>query len=204
MSTIPVNLAIEDELSEVVLRRVLTYLDRGYSVGTAYRRGGYGFLRRTILGWNRAAKGIPFIVLTDLDMYECPKALIAEWLQEPQNASLVFRIAVREIESWLLADSHNFARFLGISQDWIPEDPDCLLDPKAALIKLAQRSRSKEVRDRIVPKAGSTAKQGADYNGQLARFVLTDWNIEASGSRSPSLARALTTLAEFNPVWPPL
>ncbi len=35
MSGIPVNLGIEDELSEAVLRRVLDYLRRDYFVGFA-------------------------------------------------------------------------------------------------------------------------------------------------------------------------
>ena len=67
MRSIPVNLAIEDELSEAVLRRLLADARHGYVIGKAYGRNGYGYLRKTIAGWNRAAKGIPFVVLTDLD-----------------------------------------------------------------------------------------------------------------------------------------
>jgi hypothetical protein len=61
MTLIPINLATEDELSEVTLLRILKDLDR-YAVGAAYRRGGFGYLRRTIDGWNRAARGIPTTV----------------------------------------------------------------------------------------------------------------------------------------------
>lgn len=71
MNHIPVNLAVEDELSEAVLRRLLTEANRGFIVGTVYGRSGYGYLRRTIAGWNRAAKGVPTVVLTDLDNEEC-------------------------------------------------------------------------------------------------------------------------------------
>src|ERR1035441_2055564 len=73
---IPVNLATEDELSEAVLRRLLDHADRGYAIGTAYGRRGFGYLRRTITGWNRAAQFVPFIVLTDLDRRPCPTELI--------------------------------------------------------------------------------------------------------------------------------
>jgi len=53
MNPIPVNLAIEDELSETVLHRIIAHTGRGYAIGTAYGRGGFGYLKRTIHGWNR-------------------------------------------------------------------------------------------------------------------------------------------------------
>ena len=111
MTLIPINLATEDELSEVTLLRILKDLGR-YAVGTAYRRGGFGYLRRTIVGWNRAARGIPFVVLADLDDGECPAGLVADWLAASQHPNLLFRIAVREVESWLLANQGPFRGFL--------------------------------------------------------------------------------------------
>ncbi|SPE41130.1 hypothetical protein SBA3_410042 [Candidatus Sulfopaludibacter sp. SbA3] len=69
---IPVNLANEDELSEVVLRRLLDHVDRGFAIGAAYGRRGFGYLRSTIPNWNRAARQVPLIVLTDLDRHTCP------------------------------------------------------------------------------------------------------------------------------------
>lgn len=201
MSVIPVNLAIEDELSEAVLRRILSYVDRGYAVGAAYRRGGFGYLRRTIAGWNRAAQGTPFIVLTDLDEYTCPRVLMEQWLQEPQHENLVFRVAVREVEAWLLADPENLAHYLRVRQARLPTDPDTLPDPKRAILDLARKSRSSDVRGRIVPKHGSTAQQGPDYNGCLAGFVAADWNIGAATRLSPSLRRSVKRLATFKPGW---
>jgi hypothetical protein len=106
---IPVNLATEDELSESVLRRLLAHADKGYSVGAAYGRRGFGYLRRTITGWNRAARFVPWVVLTDLDRGTCPAALIDEWLTEPKHPNLLLRVAVREVEAWLLADRSTFS-----------------------------------------------------------------------------------------------
>lgn len=63
MRTIPVHLAVEDELSEAVLRRLLEHANRGYAVGVTFGRSGYGYLRNSIGGWNRAARGVPFVVL---------------------------------------------------------------------------------------------------------------------------------------------
>jgi hypothetical protein len=131
---IPVNLATEDELSEVVLRRLLDHSRRGYAIGKAYGRRGFGYLRTTINAWNRVAQYVPFIVLTDLDQHLCPKELIDDWLSEAIHPNLLLRVAVREVEAWLLADRSNFAKFLNVSEKCIPPAPDRLSDPKAAVI----------------------------------------------------------------------
>jgi len=64
---IPIQLAVEDELSEKVLRRLLTDSDRPFHVSSVINRGGYGYLKSKIDGFNKSAKGLPFLVLTDLD-----------------------------------------------------------------------------------------------------------------------------------------
>jgi len=202
MSPIPINLAIEDDLSEAVLRRLISHADRGYAIGTAYGRTGYGYLKRTVGGWNRAAAGIPFVLLTDLDSYECPMALIDDWLAVPKRPNLIFRVAVREVEAWLLADRTNFSRFLGIEESAMPPDVEGLNDPKACVIGLARRTRSREIRERVAPPLGSTAKQGPDYNACLTGFVESIWNIPEASARSVSLARTVRRLGTFRPVWP--
>lgn len=199
---IPVNLATEDELSEAVLRRLLRHARRGYSVGNAYGRGGFGYLRKTIIGWNRAARGVPFIVLTDLDNCVCPPALIEQWLPAtPKHPNLLFRIAVREVESWLLADSANLSEYLHINAKRMPENPDQIADPKKTLVDLARLSRSADVRGRIVPKSRSTATQGPDYNACLCAFVAGQWDIDLARANSASLDRAVRRLAIFAPIW---
>jgi hypothetical protein len=200
MSSIPVNLPTEDELSEVVLFKILEYLER-YAVGAAYRHGGFGYLRRTISGWNHAAKSIPFVVLTDLDQWECPSKLINGWLNVPRHPNLLFRVAVREVEAWLLADPGNLSLFLGVAETAVPRNADTLADAKAAIIDVARKSRSRAIRERMVPRRGSTAKQGPDYNSCLGAFVTTHWDIEAAQTRSRSLARTINRLAKFKPVW---
>jgi hypothetical protein len=105
------------------------------------------------------------------------------------------------VESWLLANQVAFSRFLGVPQENMPTDCDNLADPKAEIIGLARKSRKRAVRDGIVPKRGSTAKQGPDYNGLLGSFVRNDWDLEVARAGSPSLARTVNRLAVFTPVW---
>lgn len=198
---IPVNLAVEDELSETILRKLLRATGRGYHVGHVYRRGGYGYLRRTIPGWNAAAEWTPFVVLTDLDDSPCAAGKLSEWMPAEPHPNLIFRVAVREVEAWLLADVTNLASFLGVSSRHIPESPEGLTDPKAALIGAAMRSRSKEIKQRMIPRTGGTATQGPDHNGCMGEFVRTRWDPVVASERSPSLARAMRRLASFRPVW---
>lgn len=200
MTLIPVNLATEDELSEVTLSRILEVIE-GFSVGTLYRRGGFGYLRRTVPGWNQAAKGIPFIVLTDLDAYMCPTAQMNDWLKVPKHRNLLFRVAVREVESWLLADSRNLSDFLGVKFSLVPVDTDSLPDPKATLVQLSRKSKLRWVRESIVPVKGSTAKQGPNYNGCLCAFVREQWDLNAAKANSASLARTVDRLSSFAPAW---
>ena len=201
MSTIPVNLAVEDELSEAVLRRLLRHTGRGYAVGTVFGRSGYGYLRNTITGWNRAARGIPLVVLTDLDRCPCPAALIAEWLPRYQHANLLLRVAVREVESWVLADRENLPEFLRVAPNSIPLNPDTIPDPKALLVNAAARSRSGEIRSRVAPRRGSSAKQGPDYNSCLSEFVYRSWDVDSSAASSPSLSRTVARLRLFTPTY---
>ena len=202
MPPIPVNLAVEDELSEAVVRRLLEYVGRAYAIGTTYGLRGNGYLRKNFEGWNRAARGKPFILVTDLDRYPCPSALISDWLGREGHPNLLFRVAVREIEAWILADRLTFARYLGVSDQIIPANPEAEEDPKRALITAARRSRNRSVRERIVPRTGSTAQQGPDYNGCLIEFVSKRWNIATAASAAMSLSRTLRKFRQFTPVWP--
>jgi hypothetical protein len=202
MNSIPVNLAVEDDLSESVIRTLISFVNRGYHIGTTYGRNGFGYLRRTARGWNAAARGIPFILLTDLDNGPCPSALIQEWLGVPLHPNLIFRVAVREVEAWLLADTHNLASFLTVRPEIMPVHCDNIADPKESLVNVARRARSRDIRTRIVPREGSTAKQGPDYNACLGTFVRDHWDIGSASAASHSLNRALHKLRTFEPTWP--
>jgi hypothetical protein len=201
MTDIPINLAVEDDLSEAVLKEMLKQSQRPFSVGTCLKHRGYGYLKKILPGINHAAKGSPYLVLTDLDKTECPLALITEWLSHPKHPNLIFRVAVREVEAWLLAHREAFAQFLGISRNLIPENLDSVPDPKQLLIDLTKKSKKRYLRDAIVPAPNSTAKIGRDYNGQLIQFVNQNWQIEVAKTHSRSLERAINAIVHFEPIW---
>lgn len=202
MSPIPVHLAVEDDLSESVVRRLLLDTGRDYSIGTVFGRGGFGYLQNRARNWNAAAAaGTPILLLTDLDQHPCPPGLIDDWLDSEPHENLIFRVAVREVESWLLADREGFADFLGISNAVIPLQCEQIPDPKQSLVSLARKSRTRALRESIVPRAGSTAVQGPDYNACLGGFVRNRWNLNAAVAQSPSLRRAWARLMEFEPTW---
>jgi len=48
VESIPINLAVEDPLSEAVLRAILRQSNRPYELGTCYCQGGYGYLKKTM------------------------------------------------------------------------------------------------------------------------------------------------------------
>lgn len=143
---IPINLVFEDVLSEAVIKQMLKQSQRPFSVGNCLNKRGNDQIKKNLLGFNHAAKGMPYLVLTDLDKADCPLVILSEWLTQPKHPNLLFRIAVKEVEAWLLAHRAAFAEFLGISIDLIPVDADRIPDPKQLLINLAKKSKKRNLR----------------------------------------------------------
>jgi hypothetical protein len=128
--------------------------------------------------------------------------MLAEWLSEPASKNLIFRVAVREVEAWLLAHRSGFASFLGISRELVPTDVESLPDPKRTLISLARRSKRSELRKSIVPPHGSNRGQGPDYNGKLIDFVESLWAPSQAVGNSNSLMRTVQAIRSFKHRWP--
>ncbi|MCC3470256.1 MAG: hypothetical protein JGK03_05100 [Microcoleus sp. PH2017_25_DOB_D_A] len=201
MTDIPINLVFEDVLSEAVLKEMLKQSQRPFLVGSCSNKKGAGDIKKNLPAYNNAAKRMPYLVLTDLDNADCPLVILSEWLTQPKHPNLLFRIAIKEVEAWLLAHRSAFAEFLGISVDLIPGDVDKIPDPKQLLINLAKKSRKRNLRDAIVPDRNSTAKIGKDYNGQLIQFVNQSWQVASAQTNSPSLQRAMNAIVNFQPTW---
>jgi hypothetical protein len=201
-SPIPVNLAVEDPLSAAVVRKLLSTCGGPWAVGTVYSRGGVGYLKRTIRGFNQAARRMPFVVLADLDRADCAPIVIAEWLPHGRTHNLILRFAVREVEAWVLADALSFGRFLGVNHTLITSDVEQLDDPKRELVRLAAQSKRSDIAADIVPRKGSTAVVGRNYNARLMKFVTKSWSPAAARGNSNSLNRAMSALEHFSPSWP--
>jgi hypothetical protein len=190
----PFQAAVEGDLDEAVLRRLVTHC--GAQIGVVYGREGKDRIEQNIQGYNNAARWTPWVVLVDLDDADCAASLRQEWLPE-QSDLMCFRIAVREVESWLLADRVGFARFAGISRALVPNDPDALPNAKATVVQLATRSNKRSIREAIPPTEGSRRAVGALYNPTLSQFVADSWDPTQAAARSDSLRRCLNALDDL-------
>ena len=198
MSSIFITLVVEDFLSEMVARKLLEQTGKNYCVTHCLRKGGSGYLKSKINAFNQAAIVSPFFVLTDQDS-GCPPDKITQWLERDCHPNLIFRIAVMEVESWVMGHREAFANFLSISPNNIPQDMDTVENPKQLLVSLARRSRSQRLRMDLAPAPGSTSTQGPDYNNRLAQFVQNHWNVRHAQQNSESLRRAFLHLQVFQP-----
>lgn len=196
---IEVNLLVEGDLDEQVLRAMLKQHDQRCTIKACYGKRGKQDLIEKSGKYLQAARTSSFrcICLVDLDNDACPLALIERCLGKAQHDNFIMRIAVREVEAWLLADREKIAAYFDISQAVIPENPDELPDPKAKIVELARRSRKSEMKRDMVPSEGSSAKTGKNYRARMGSFVDLAWRPAIAADRSPSLRRALARLDEY-------
>ena len=190
-----VILAIEDRLSDAVATKIL----EKFGIKIVKRIGfqGKSDLERKAPELNRAASGITVFMLTDLDSpRECPPRLIRSWIKGPLNPKFFFRVAVMEVEAWVMADRIGFAAFLSVPLHRIPSPTDKILDPKEFLLSLARRSKKRAVREALVPAQRATLSVGNEYNTLLSEFVREHWDLERAATASPSLKRTLDRLAQ--------
>ena len=202
-----VILAVEDRLSEAVATKVLTTL--GFEIVRRPREQrssnlrGKSHLKKRASEFNRSATGpYYFFILTDLDSpQDCPPKLIQSWVSAPLNPRFFLRVAVMEVESWVMADRCAIAKFLEISLDEIPHRTDTILEPKEFLVSLARKSRSSKLRKALVPGKGKqTLSIGPEYNTRLSEFVRDYWDLERAASVSPSLKRTIDRLRRVKSV----
>ena len=188
----PISVAVEGPTDEAVAKRLITY--SGGQVKAVYGKQGKPHLRRLTPGYAHAARFAPWLILVDLDHdFDCAPPLRAHW-QVPAAGQLCFRVAVREIEAWLLADSQTLAAFLSIRQALIPPNPEALDAPKRKMVDIAAQSRRRAIRQDFVPRAGSGRTVGPGYTSRVAEFVRDHWRPNTAAQRSASLRRAVDCL----------
>lgn len=192
-----VDALVEGLLDEIVARTLIRHC--GHTDGTVYGKQGISYIQSKLAGFNVQAKfGNPLLVLVDFvdTKLDCPPSVIKHWLSNRER-SLLLRVVVCEIESWLMADHHGLAEFLGISTALVPATPETLIDPKQTLVNLARRCRRRQRREGIVPVQGITTKVGPGYVAELAEFVEHFWNPDRAKQQAPSLAKCLDRLTSI-------
>ena len=169
--------AVEGVPDEVVVERIIGHA--GGRVGTVYGKKGKNLLRPKIAGYNNAVRHAPWIAPVDLDSENCAAQLRGAWLSAPAPL-LRFRVAVRAVEAWLMADAETIARYLDVPPGSVPDAHESLRDPKDAMVNPARRSRRKSVREDMVP-----GKRSGRRVGPAWRLICRDRM--APGRRRPAL-----------------
>ena len=107
-----------------------------------------------LAAYNAAAEYEPFLVLRDLDKdADCAPTLVQKKLPA-RSKFICFRVVVRSIEAWLMADARAFAEWVQVNQMQVPVAPEELENPKDQLLALVRRSRSREVKSDLLPAYG--------------------------------------------------
>ena len=157
-----INPLVEGDLDEAVAIRLIEHT--GHNVGITYGRHGIGYIQQKLAGFNRSARGIRYLTLVDLmdTGIGCAPDVVRNWLPHPQQG-MQLRVVVREIESWLLADTIGLAGFLSVRPALISSTPETVPDPKQNLVNIARRSRKRATKTALVPVPNSTAQVGPRY-----------------------------------------
>ncbi len=192
------SVAVEGTLDQAVVQRLIERA--GAALGPVYGRRGKAYLRKKLAGYNRAARFSPWFVMIDLDEDEdCAPELVRQWLPERAPAML-FRIAVHEVEAWLLGDRERLSRFLRVARSSIPEAPEGVIDVKQAMLNLARQSRRGEIRYDMLPRVGSGRSVGPAYSSRLAQFVLdreAGWRPDVAANACTSLQRSISRVEQL-------
>ena len=196
-----VTVAVEDELSASVAERLIgDYVPRA-EITRVMVLGGINNIKGRMQGLVQIAWLQDMVlVLADMDSPRgCPPDLVSELYGELTIApNMLIRIAMLEIESWILSDREGIARWLEIALNAVPRNPEGLNDPKRSLVQLAARSRNRRLRETIAPRRVlGTNRTGPGYNEAVGEFVTQLWNPADARRNASSLDRAIVRIAEL-------
>lgn len=196
---------VEDAPSAAVAHKLVATRNAQLNHRLVFRNGfpavmrGYGNIKSKCEAFlSMARAGIDTFILTDLDTAECACALIRDWFVIPQGdpvtlpSQCIFRVAVKEVESWILADHAAWAEYIEIPAANFSNYPDQLDDPKEHLLNVIRRKGKTKIHREMLPKGA--AHIGPKYNEVLCDFVNSLWMPERAAENSPSLDRALKAL----------
>lgn len=194
-------LACEDHLSGSFCLKLIQNYFPSSTYNPIIVTGGAGELRKKVKAFANISR-IPdkaTLILTDLDQSPSVESLINEWKEGKKYPDTFFiHVAIREIESWVLADADAFSQWSGVPKNKVPHNPDNENDVKQTLLNLVRRYGGTSIKNDLLPAQGSTtSKVGIAYNNSLASFVCKHWNIQRAKLNSPSLNDVDLCLSQY-------
>ncbi|MGL6226332.1 MAG: hypothetical protein ACRC10_06870 [Thermoguttaceae bacterium] len=199
---------VEDDPSQAVLQKIFIDLNTQSRASFSFRAGyprimrGSGQIKNQLSHTiEMGRQGMLTFSLLDLDRTTCPAILLRSCLNlKPDQAIILpretlIRVAVREIESWVLADVEALSEFTGISETNFPYLPDSITNIKEHFLSIIQRKGTRRGLRAMLPKPD--AHIGPEYNDRLREFIINHWRSDQAARRSPSLKRTLDKLREF-------
>ena len=197
-----IHLIAEGFTEKIVASRLLPFC--GHEIGTVYGERGCDYIRnKAVVFHHLATECSGVLVLSDFRDTGAPcvptaiQEYVLNYLPCPPE-TFMFRFAVNEIESWLLADRKGMAEFIGVTESRIPLQPENEVFPKRTLVSLARSSRKRKIREGIAPPPGHRASVGPEYMNFLQEFITGYWNIEAAMCCAKSLERCVNRLRSLN------
>lgn len=195
---IVMSIAVEGDVDESVARRIASSV--GIEIGRVHGKYGKSFLEKKAQAYNNAARFAPWLLLVDLNhAYPCAPSLRRDWMPS-SSPYMSFRVAVREIEAWIMADRERLAKFLQIPARLVPSDPEAIEHPKETLVQLAMQSRSRLIRQDMVPRPSGGRSVGPLYSTRLIEFVgnvESGWRLEAARAASRSCEMCVRDLEKL-------
>jgi hypothetical protein len=188
-------IVVEGDLEVPVAKRVLDQAGVDYAGARILNQRGRTKFWPNVARYNAAAASLGVVfALADLEEVRCAPMLLKRHLRKKTHHHFICRIAVRALESWLLADREQFAEFLNAPFSKLPANPDALTHPKKTVIELARRHAPDWLKRDLVPEEGSAGIAGRGYNSRIVDFVIKSWNPRDARTNSHSLDRAIRAI----------
>lgn len=190
-----VNALVEGYLDGRLLRILWAQIGLGEQRLVVRDAGGGSSFWKLADRFNQAGRHRTMIGLADLEQVQCAATQLGK-LKGGLSDGFKLRLAVRMLESWLMADRAAFASFMGVAIARIPSEPDEEPHPKRMVTSLARTSSKRSIREGLVPEH-SSGLVGPEYTSMMSDFIDSHWDSTRARRRSPSLERACTRWSQI-------